>query len=183
MYSVSGHKAGLREPYGRSPCVVVRSWPSTPPASTGPSCHRWTQTNTENAETEPAGIDRGGMLCSGKTPDPRRMSAARRRRPEMIARPVAKWLAVPALMILIALASVVLLPGQPAHASPGVTARVSVDSAGNQGDSGASLPRSAPTAATSPSPRGPRIAAPVPPRTTPLSSPTPSARAVFTPAG
>jgi len=53
----------------------------------------------------------------------------------MVTRPVAKWLAVPALIILIALASVVLLPGQPTHASPGVTTLVSGDSAGVQGDS------------------------------------------------
>ena len=51
----------------------------------------------------------------------------------MVARPVAKWLAVPALIILIALASVVLLPGQPTHASRGTTTQVSVDSAGVQG--------------------------------------------------
>ena len=54
----------------------------------------------------------------------------------MVVRPVAKWLAVPALMILMALAAVVLILGQPTHASSGVTARVGVDSAGGQGDSG-----------------------------------------------
>jgi hypothetical protein len=54
----------------------------------------------------------------------------------MIGRPVARWLAVPPLIIVMALASVVLLPGQPTHASRGVTARVSVDSARNQGNSG-----------------------------------------------
>ena len=54
----------------------------------------------------------------------------------MVVRPVAKWLAVPALIILIALASVVLLLGQPTHASSGVTTLVSVDGAGVQGDSG-----------------------------------------------
>jgi len=53
----------------------------------------------------------------------------------MVARPIAKWLAVPALIILIALASVVLLPGQTTHASPGVTARVSLDSEGTEANS------------------------------------------------
>jgi len=52
----------------------------------------------------------------------------------MAARPLIKWLSLPLLMILMALASVVLLPGEPTHASPGTTTRASVDSAGVQGD-------------------------------------------------
>jgi hypothetical protein len=53
----------------------------------------------------------------------------------MPARPLIRWLALPAPLILIILPAVLLLSGQPTGASPGQTFRVSVDSAGNQGDS------------------------------------------------
>jgi hypothetical protein len=49
----------------------------------------------------------------------------------MPARPRASWLFIPALIMMAVIAGV-LLSGQPTHASPGATTRVSVDSAGNQ---------------------------------------------------
>jgi hypothetical protein len=58
----------------------------------------------------------------------------------MPARPLIRWLALCALVIVVALAGVLVLSGQSIGASPGTTRRVSVRSNGNQGNGSSAFP-------------------------------------------